>query len=315
MRSRNRPYVELHINRNTDFNGIVTVLPACQHLKRLKLADNNVLSPGFLQKLGQLAELTELDLPEFGIDNGQEPILGLSQCKHLTHLRLAGYHLKPGDVEEILKLKNLKLFDHSDTWNGAVGLRGLFRMKSLEEFVAYSPQYCRPGLTDERFRRPRRIVQPQGTATLGQCHHRQRARPNCRPASARAAQARAHVHHRPRPGHAETDSGLAELDLFDTEISDDGLKELAGFRGLTDFDLGVTEITDAGLAHLRRLRAPGTIESRRHLDHGCRAVPSGRSQVARRTRPLGNGDHGMWPDAALAFEELAVALPQTNGGH
>ncbi len=246
--------VELHINRNTDFNGIVTALPACQHLKRLKLADNNVLSPGFLQKLGQLGELTELDLPEFGIDNGQEPILGLSQCKHLTHLRLAGYHLKPGDVEEILKLKNLKLFDHSDTWNGAVGLRGLFRMKSLEEFVAYSPQYCRPGLTDEdlagleglsnlkALQLSGNAITDNGLGPIAALHQLERLK-------------LAHTYITDR-GLATLKplSRLAELDLFDTEISDDGLKELAGFRRLTDFDLGMTEITDAGLAHLRRLR-------------------------------------------------------------
>jgi Leucine-rich repeat (LRR) protein len=245
--------LRLSLNRNRGFDAVVSELAACRHLRRLRLADNNELSPGVLQKLGQLPDLTELDLHGFGIENGAEPVDGLVQCKNLKWLRLSYYSLKPGDVKEILKLKNLKLFDHSDTWNAEVGLRDLFRLKSLEELDIFSPQHCSPGVTDEGLAGIEglsnlRVLQLSGNAITDSGLQRIAA-------LTQLVQLKlAHTY--------VTDQGLArlkplsrlaELDLFDTEILDGGLKELGALGRLRDLDLGMTQITDAGLKHLARL--------------------------------------------------------------
>jgi internalin A len=246
--------VDLSLGRG-DINGAVRELAAYKHLNRLRLADNNRLSPGMLQKLGQLPELTELDLDVFGIDNGQEPIAGLTECKHLTRLRLTATSLKPADIDEILKLKNLKLFDLSHTWDAAVGLHRLFGLKNLEEFDIYSSTSYGNGLTDDD------LVGLEGLSNLKALQLSGNAITDngLGPIAALAQLTRlklAHTYISDRGlGTLKPLSRLAKLDLFDTEISDDGLKELAAFRRLTDLDLGMTEITDAGLAHLRRLPA------------------------------------------------------------
>jgi internalin A len=244
----------LSLNRNPNFDSIVSALAACRHLRRLRLANNNELSAGVLPKLGQLPELTELDLHLFGIENGYKSIEGLTQCKNLTRLRLTDYSLKPGDVEEILKLKHLKLFDHSETWDAAIGLPGILGLKTLEEFDAFTPQYRSPALTDEGLKGLEglsnlKTLQLSGNAITDA--GLTRIAPLVQ--LARLKLAYTYV----------TDRGLAalkplsqlvELDLFDTEISDAGLTELGDFGGLQALDLGMTQITDAGLKHLARLR-------------------------------------------------------------
>src|SRR5262245_19804189 len=45
------------------------------------------------------------------------------------------------------------------------------------------------------------------------------------------------------------------LDLFDTQLTDAGLKELAGLKTLHTLDLGVTKVTDAGLKELAGLKS------------------------------------------------------------
>jgi internalin A len=244
----------LSLNGNSNFDSIVSALAACRHLRRLRLADNNELSAGVLPKLGQLPELTELDLHMFGIENGEKPIEGLAQCKNLTRLRLTDYSLKPGDVEEILKLKNLQLFDHSQTWDAAIGLPGIFGLKTLEEFDAFTPQYRSPALTDEG------LMGLEGLSNLKTLQLSGNAITDAgltriAPLTQLVRLKLAHTYVTDR-GLATLKplSRLADLDLFDTEISDAGLKELGDFGGLQALDLGMTQITDAGLKYLARLR-------------------------------------------------------------
>ena len=62
-------------------------------------------------------------------------------------------------------------------------------------------------------------------------------------------------------GTQVTDAGLKELagrkqlqrlDLFNTQVTDAGLKELAGRKQLQSLYLGYTEVTDAGVAELQK---------------------------------------------------------------
>jgi hypothetical protein len=59
---------------------------------------------------------------------------------------------------------------------------------------------------------------------------------------------------------------LRTLDLYRTEISDDGLKELTNLKNLTVLDLNYTPITDAGLTELRDLK------NLNGLDVGCTRI-------------------------------------------
>jgi Leucine-rich repeat (LRR) protein len=245
----------LTVSQNSDLGVVVAEIAGCTQLKRLRLDPGNPFPRGALQKLGQLSELTELEVHGFAIDHGERPIGGLAECKNLTRLGLTNYSLKPADLQETSRLKNLKRFDHSDTTDGGMGLRGLFRMKGLEEFDDETRQHCSPGLTDEDLAGIEGLPNLKALALSGNA-----ITDLGFPLIAELTQLRRLKLSRTYV----TDRGLsvlkplshlAEMDLFDTEISDDGLKELAGFHSLTDLDLGMTEITDAGLAHLRRLPA------------------------------------------------------------
>ncbi len=64
-------------------------------------------------------------------------------------------------------------------------------------------------------------------------------------------------------GHQVTDAGLKELagltqlqslDFRETQVTDAGLKELAGLKQLRMLNLGVTQVTDAGLKELAGLK-------------------------------------------------------------
>jgi len=247
--------LSLSLDQNPHVDAVVSELAACRHLRRLRLDDNYALSPGVLQKLGQLPELTELDLHLFSIEKGAKPSDGLAQCKNVTRLRLSGYSVKTGDVEELLKLKNLRRIDLSEAWNAEVGLRDFFRLKSLEELDDTSPpyRYSYPVLTDEGLAGIEglsnlRVLQLSGNAITDSGLQRIAALMQL----VRLKLAHTYVTDQ---GLARLKplSGLAELDLFDTEISDGGLKELGALRRLRDLDLGMTQITDAGLKHLGRL--------------------------------------------------------------
>ena len=53
--------------------------------------------------------------------------------------------------------------------------------------------------------------------------------------------------------------GLTALDLADTQVTDKGLKELAGLK-LTWLNLSNTQVTDAGLKDLQGLRKLARLE-------------------------------------------------------
>ena len=51
-----------------------------------------------------------------------------------------------------------------------------------------------------------------------------------------------------------------DLNLYDTRVTDAGLKELKGLAGLRTLNLSGTDITDAGLKELRTLEGLGTLK-------------------------------------------------------
>ena len=72
-----------------------------------------------------------------------------------------------------------------------------------------------------------------------------------------------------------TDAGLKELaglkslqtlDLYHTEVTDAGLKELAGLKSLQALDLGETKVTDAGVHELQQTLPGCRITRSKHLD-------------------------------------------------
>jgi internalin A len=245
--------LSLQLN-DCNFDSIVSELAKCRRLRRLRLVVRRKASAVALQRLAQLPELAELDL-DGGIDLGERPLDGFAEFKSLTRLRLNNYSLCSEDVDEIRKLRHLKVLAHSEAWNQASGRRNLFWLKGLEEldesrFVAWEP-----GLTDEDMPVLAKLSNLKALQLSGNAITDNGLGPIAALVQLKRLKL-AHTYITDRGLAAlKPLSSLAELDLFDTEISDDGLKALAGFRGLAALDLGMTEITDAGLAHLRRLPA------------------------------------------------------------
>jgi hypothetical protein len=114
-----------------------------------------------------------------------------------------------------------------------------------------------------------------------------------------------------------TDKGLKEvagalaalkdlkwLDLSRTQVTDTGLKEVAGLKGLQKLRLPATEVTDAGLKHLKKLKELRELDLSitKVSDKGVKELAD--LKTLRRLSLLGSGvtDKG--------FEELKRALPE-----
>jgi Leucine-rich repeat (LRR) protein len=96
---------------------------------------------------------------------------------------------------------------------------------------------------------------------------------------------------------------LKTLDLINTKVTDDGLKELARLKGLQGLHLGGTEVTDAGLKHLKSLKALRQLDlsTTKVSDNGVKELTD--LKTLRWLLLLGSGvtDKG--------FEQLKRALP------
>jgi internalin A len=248
--------LRLSLNRvgDANFDAIVTELAAFRHLRRLRLADENTLSAKVLGRLGKLESLTQLDLHEFGVDNGAEPVEGLAACQKLADLRLTNYGFTPADLRELLKIRNLKQLDLSDAERWEADPRDIGRVKSLEELNLFSdgPPYVRltdaclagfTGLTNLRSLclsgNPISDAGLEHLSTLKSLKQLQLVRTRITDQGLRSA---------------SVIKQLEDLDLFDTAITDHGLEALENCDQLKALDLGMTQVTDTGMRFLARLK-------------------------------------------------------------
>jgi len=127
--------LRLNLDRNPNCDAIVSELAACRHLRRLRLA-NNALSPGVLQKLGQLPELSglcRLNLESTSItDDG---LHHLAAIESLEDLDLSSTAITDAGLKELRSLKNLRSLALKRT---AVTEAGLSELQALPHLASLS---------------------------------------------------------------------------------------------------------------------------------------------------------------------------------
>jgi Leucine-rich repeat (LRR) protein len=272
------------------FDQIVSEVADFSRLNRLRLADENTLSANVLAGLSRLPRLTHLDLHQFGVENGAGTIEGLADCAHLSDLDLTWYQIKTGDLNQILRIPNLKRLDLSDVEGWRTDPRNIARIEGLEELTLSSPgppwgrlaDGCLAGFTTltklKRLSLSRNSISDVGLEYLPQLKNLEQLGLAHTRVTDRGLFNLARLNH------------LAELDLFNTAITDEGLKELQKLAELRSLDLGMTQITDVGLkylehsTHLRRLnlqansitdmglKSLATIDSLEELDLSCTEI-------------------------------------------
>ncbi len=164
-------------------------------------------------------------------------------AQEITALDLTDTDVSDKGLKQLAKLKNLTTLDLQNTKVTTQGLSELAGLKKLTALGLSAGQ-----LTDANLRVLREIGLLHRLPQTG-------TGPNERPKSAADVGAFS-LWHSP-----VTDEGLRELagfknlawlDLRDTRLTDAGLKELAGLKNLSTLFLQGTQVTDAGVAELQK---------------------------------------------------------------